>query len=194
MRRTIAVTFALGALALAGAADTSAQQARAGERGVRRGPAVEGIMSMRERLELTEDQIADLDAIRSEIVQRRSAEAAELAELRSRLAAGQIHRSELMAYREDRREANAGVADETRARIDAVLTETQRSTLEELRTQRAFVRGRMSARRGGRGFQRGPRPGAGFRDGVRPQRDRPMRGDRLPRRQPRLMRQGIVRG
>ncbi len=122
-------------------------------------------MQMRERLELTEEQIADLDLIRREAVERRSAEATELAELRSRLAAGQIERSEMMAWMEERRDASEGVADERRARIDGVLTEDQLASLAEMRGRPgAFARGRMGIRGGG-GF-RGPRGFRGARGGL----------------------------
>jgi hypothetical protein len=84
---------------------------------------------------------------------------AEMAEMRSRLRAGEIRRSELMAFMEDRRDANAGVADEQRARVDAVLSEEQLAAVQEMRTRaRGDMRGRQGVRRGPRG---GFRPGAG---------------------------------
>jgi hypothetical protein len=119
---------------------------------------VEAIMRARETLALTEDQISRLDAIRREVVAQRSAEQAEIAELRSQLSAGQIRQSELMAAQEERADAAQGRAEDVRTRVDAVLTEEQRAQVEQLR-----VRGqRVGARRPG--FAPGGRggPGGGF--------------------------------
>lgn len=170
MKRTTGVTIVLGALAAAGAMDIAAQDAAEVRRPTGRGPAVEAIMQMRDRLELTEAQLADLDAIRREEVQRRSAAWAEMAEMRSRLAAGQIRRSEMMAFLEDRRDADVGLAEARRERIDAILTEDQRASLTEMRGRaRAFARGRLDARRGRRGgIGLAPRGFRGGRGGFAP--------------------------
>jgi len=128
-----------------------------GRVGLRRGMSAEMIMSMRERLELTEAQLSALDEIRRETVQRRSTEMADMAEMRSRLRAGQIRRSEMMAFMEDRQEANQGLAEQRRVRVEAVLSEAQIEALQ-------------SMRRGGRdGLRRGSRDGLrrGGRDGLR---------------------------
>ncbi|MBM4183528.1 MAG: hypothetical protein FJ207_04785 [Gemmatimonadetes bacterium] len=69
------------------------------------GQGIEAIIRARETLELTDAQIQQLDAIRREMVAQRTAEQAEMAELRSRLAAGQIRQSEVMGAREDRQAA-----------------------------------------------------------------------------------------
>jgi hypothetical protein len=170
MKRTTSSIIVLSALMAMGALDVAAQQA--GDRERRRparGGGVEAIMQMRDRLELTEGQIAELEEIRRETVARRSAEMADMAEMRSRLRAGEIRRSELMAFMEDRRDANAGVADEHRARVDAVLSEEQLAAVQEMRTRaRDGVRGRQGVRRGPRGgFRPGAGPGARVpRDGV----------------------------
>ena len=160
MKRTTSRLIVLSALMAMGALDVAAQQAGGRERRrPARGAGVEAIMQMRDRLELTEGQIAELEEIRRETVARRSAEMAEMAEMRSRLRAGEIRRSELMAFMEDRRDANAGVAEEQRARVDAVLSEEQLAAVQEMRTRaRGDMRGRQGVRRGPRG---GVRPGAG---------------------------------
>lgn len=171
MKRTKSGWIVLGALMAFGAPDIAAQQDEMQAQPRMRGPSVEAIMRMRDRLELTEEQIASLDEIRREIVEQRNAERAALAEMRSRLAAGQIRRSELMAFMEERQDANQGVAEERRARIEGVLTETQLEALQEMRSRaRAFARGRASVRGGERpGFRR---PG--------------MRGERGPWAGPRM--------
>jgi hypothetical protein len=148
----------LGALAVVGASPVSGQ-------------GVEAIMRARETLALTDDQISRLDAIRREIVAQRSAEAAEMAELRSRLAAGQIRRSEMMAAQEDRQAAAEGRAEARRDRIDAVLTEEQRASVEQMRTRADRVRDRRQ------GFAPGVRNGVG-RGGFRPGGSGPGRGPR----------------
>jgi hypothetical protein len=146
----------LGGIALAvwiavGAAEAHAQS-RGGDAGPRRtgGMDVEAVMALRDRLELTDDQLTALEELRAARVVERSAQAAEMAEMRSRLRAGQIPRSEMMAFIEGRREASAGVADERRAQIEAVLDETQRESLGAFRDRgRSFARGRSSERRDG---------------------------------------------
>jgi len=127
--------------------------------------SVEAIMRARERLELTEQQIAQLDAIRQEAVAQRSAEMARIAELRSQLEAGQIRRSDLMAAMEDQQDARQGRAEERRASIESVLTEAQRESLDTMRRRVDRQRpgaGRAGprARRGGPGRGIGPGPGA----------------------------------
>jgi Spy/CpxP family protein refolding chaperone len=124
-----------------------------------RGQGVEVIMRLRERLELSEEQIRQLDLIRQEAVQRRTAHQAEMEELRSRVRAGQMEATELRDLMQQRQEAAQGIRDAERERVEAILTEDQQATLETLRGQaRAFQRGRQSAMRG-RGF-RGPGVGA----------------------------------
>ena len=139
------------------------------------GQGVEAILRASERLELTEQQAQQLDEIRREAVAQRSAEMARLAELRSQLAAGQIRRSEVMAAMEDQQEARRTRAEERRASIDAVLTEAQRESVQQMRrrvdrqrpqTGRArpgVGRGRPGVGRGGLGSR--PRDGGNFEPG-----------------------------
>ncbi len=140
---------------------------------------VERIMQAREELALTEDQVARLDAIRREIVAQRSAEGAEMAELRSQLAAGQIRRSQFIAAQEDRAAAAEGRVEERQARIDAVLTEVQRTQVEQMRARAERVRGRRQGGApggpGGQGFAPGGRGGFGP-GGVGPVGPRGQRG------------------
>ncbi|MEX2465592.1 MAG: Spy/CpxP family protein refolding chaperone [Gemmatimonadota bacterium] len=160
-----------------GAADLAAQQSRApgpraraevADRLGRGGgaPGVEGILRMRERLELTEDQVSRLDALRSERVEQRMLAAAEMNELRSELRAGTIERTEAMERMRTAREARVGQAEQDRAAVEALLDDNQRTTVEQFQSQRrAFEAGRRSALRGqargmrGGGEVRGPRRG-----------------------------------
>jgi hypothetical protein len=157
--KTTAGIALLAALSI-GATELRAQGPIMGGRGARAlggGAAVERIMSMRDRLELTDDQIATLDALRVEAVERRNAEASEFNRLRSQLAAGQIRRSELMALREDQAEARREFLTQHRERLEAALSEDQRATLQRLRRQAGAVRP-------GRGGDRAaPGPGADAR-------------------------------
>jgi hypothetical protein len=141
--------IAMTALVMMGATEVTAQ-------------SIESIMRAQERLELTDEQLETLEALRREAVQERTAEMAEREELRSQLAAGQIQRSDLMAFTEERRDARRTMAEQRRERIEAVLTEEQLESLEQARR-----RGRAGVRPGGRpgldgpGFA--PRGRAGFR-------------------------------
>ena len=81
----------------------------AGRAGATRGSgaaALERIIRLRDRLELTDDQVSRLDALRSEVVARSGRHAAELDELRSQMRAGTIERSaareRMQALRESR--------------------------------------------------------------------------------------------
>lgn len=167
MNRNTGLALAVSVLTLISAANISAQSETESERsrrGMRRSANAETVMSMREHLALTEDQIAQLDAIRADGVQLQNATRAELAEMRSQLQAGQIRRSEMMAFMENRRDAVMATAGDLEARIQGVLTETQLGSLEETRAGRqAGARGRAGAR-GGRSGARGARGG---RSGVR---------------------------
>jgi len=180
----------LGGIALAfwmavGAVEANAQFRGDGARQQRpRGMDVETVMALRDRLELTDDQLASLEQLRATRVVERSARAAEMAEMRSRLRAGQIPRSEMMAFMEARQAASADLADERRAQIEAVLDETQLGALEEIRSRaRSSARGRAGPRRdamrdfdrrqgprgvGGREMRRGPGDGAEMPLGTGP--------------------------
>jgi hypothetical protein len=127
--------------------------------------SVEAIMRARERLELTEEQIGQLDAIRRETVAQRTAEMAQRAELRSQLEAGQIRQSELMAAMEDQRDAREARAEERRASIDAILTDVQRESVQQMRRRADRQRPGVGPR-GGQGF--GPRVAPGFGPRARP--------------------------
>jgi len=145
----LSVLFTLGAAGLNAQEPVQERQ----HAGLRRGPSTEALLSSREELGLTDDQVAALEALRAEGVQRRSSEAAELAELRSQLAAGQIRRSELMAFHEERAEAREALQAQHRERVEGVLDADQLARVEQFRLEAdAFRRGRASAR-GERGMR-----------------------------------------
>ncbi|HUG38493.1 MAG TPA: hypothetical protein VML54_16155, partial [Candidatus Limnocylindrales bacterium] len=122
----------LAMMLFVGVADLAAQQNRAqgpraaiADRMVRGGgaPGVERILRMREQLELTEDQVNRLDALRSERVEQHTLAAHETNELRSQLRAGTIERTEAMERLRTAREARAGQAEQSRAAVEALLDE-----------------------------------------------------------------------
>ena len=177
MKKTMGAGLVLVTLAFS-AAPLLGQDEDVQRRGMRRGQDIESIMSLRDRLELSEDQIAQLDALRAAQVERRSVDRAGMDEMRSRLRAGQIERSEMMAFMEERRDARGAEVDDLRSRVDAILLPEQRSELDQYRAERrAFERGRRSGwreagmrGRGGQGeraFQRGPRGVRGSERGFR---------------------------
>ena len=151
--------------------------ALSGQAGPRRGPAqgrdatrgsVEQVMRMRDRLALSEQQVAELDQIRQELVAERAERQARIAELRSRTLAGQADGEELREAMQAEREALGAQRESQRERVLAVLDEAQRDSLEQLGARaRAFRMGRESGLRG-----RGPeRPGLrGGRPGMQRQR------------------------
>ncbi|MEK7380748.1 MAG: Spy/CpxP family protein refolding chaperone [Gemmatimonadota bacterium] len=166
--------LALLALAVLGTAPLAAQRGRSPARA---GATPETAMRLRERLQLTDDQVAKLRAFREEdVAARRDIMNAQL-ELRSRFRAGEItpeaFREEVRAQREAIRLRNTERGD----RVGGVLTDAQRGQLNQLREQRARQQlhqgqagghgGRMSPqagrgpRRGLGGSVRGPGPGRG---------------------------------
>ncbi len=154
----------LAAFFATGMTDVTAQQARRDSqmRGIqgRQEGGIEPIMRLGERLELTEDQLGQLDEIRRENVQRRTAEMAQMIEVRSQYAATQvrqeeargrdgqqrerlIRRSNVMAAMEDRQEEARGRDGQQRERLESILTEGQQESLNSLRR-----RARVTADRG----------------------------------------------
>lgn len=128
-------------------------------------PGVEAVLRLRDRLELSDDQVARLDALRSERVAEGATVASEMAELRSQLRAGTLDRAQAREIMRVAAEARRASAEETRIEVEGLLTEQQRATVEQLQAQRrAFEAGRRSAVRDGERAR-----------GVRPERDRPSR-------------------
>ncbi len=168
MNRKQKLSLALAAVLTVGVSDVAGQDEER-RRGPRGGIDVEDIMSLRERLELNEAQIDQLEAWRSERLSRRSEERARMDDMRSRLRAGQIERSEMRTLMEERRDAILRLRDDSRARLEGILNERQLETLDGVvRERRAFARGRASAARGGRPGMRGGRgAGRSGRDGAR---------------------------
>ena len=154
-----------------------------GKPGFNRAPpsGPEQIMRMRDRLQLTDEQINQLDDIRRENVQRRTTAMAEMAELRSQATAGLINRSDVMSRLKARGEEGQAVVKPAEL-VMSILTDQQRDILREakmrsLRARSGKARG-MSGRGGPAGF-RGSKGGRSGRPGMRGGRGGP-RGPRGP--------------
>ena len=135
-----------------------AQRGARGQRGMtgrRAQPGVEQIMRLRERLELSESQVGQLEAIRSEVVQHRTSQQAQAAERRSQVMADQLEASVAREQAQASRDAAQGFSDDIRSRVESLLTDTQRESLGDAVGQaRAFERGRASMQhRGQRGMR-----------------------------------------
>jgi hypothetical protein len=130
-----------------------------------RGAGVEMILRQKERLELTENQVKQLDQIRQEAVQRRTEHQAQMAELRSKVRSGQLERDSLWKQVEARRQVATAMQEAQRTRVEGVLNDAQKQKLEQWAGQaRAFRMGRQSGQRGGQGF--GPGMRGGFVPGM----------------------------
>ena len=186
MAKSVALIAALMMLAPLQVDGQRGQRGRRGPADAMRGQGVEAIMRLREQLELTDNQIQELDQIRQEAVQRRTAHQAEMEELRSQARAGQLEREALRQAVEARQEVAQAIREQQQERIETILSETQRAELEGMRGRaRAFERGRRvgmrrggSGSRGGQAFrgQRSFRGGGGFAPEMR----RRNRFDRRP--------------
>lgn len=180
MKRTMGGAVLLTALMAVAPLHVDAQVGPRGQRGMAMGPrgaGVEMLLRQRERLELTDEQVRRLDGIRQESVERRTAHQAQMAELRSKVAAGQMEAQELRDQMRAQWESAQEVREAERERAEAVLTDAQKQTLEEWGARaRAFQMGRQSALRGqgrmapARGGRPGTRqaPGRGFRQDFAP--------------------------
>lgn len=165
-----AILAAVMALAPLHIAAQQGPRAQRGQAAGPRGAGVEMILRQRETLELTDDQVKQLDQIRQETVQRSLAHQGEMAELRSRVRAGELEMAEVRAQAEARRTAAEALRTAQRERIESVLNDAQKQKIQQFQAQaRAFRAGRASAMRGSRQGMRGARQGVrGMRDFQRP--------------------------
>jgi len=180
-------TFAAVSLALGLAAPTVAQDSTARSPRLPPTPSAETVLRLREKLELTEEQVAQLDALRREALATRQAHMAQMMELRSRQLAGELSpeewRAEITKQRDEARE-RMGTRDD---RVAGVLTEAQRERLTDLRRQEWRQQGWMGrGERWGRGRfgpgMGGPGgPGLGDEPGPGPRWDRMPGGGMGPR-------------
>lgn len=126
------------------------------------GPGPEMILRLREQLNLTEAQVTRLEALRQESVNRQRERTAEMLDLRSRMAAGQVTREQMQERMRARAEVAQAEGQAPGERVRAVLTDQQRLQLAELQVQQLRRQVQMQQRgrqaiRGGAG--REVRPG-----------------------------------
>lgn len=124
--------------------------------------SVEAVLRQRDELELTDQQVAQLEAIRKEEVMRRQNESREQIDLESRFQAGMLDRDAWRDEMEKRSDARTTAARSVRDRIENILTEEQRDQLEERRFRRATIDGRelsdrLELERAAAGLRRLPR-------------------------------------
>ena len=149
-----------GVLFFVGVVVADPAMAQMGQRGGRghnlqaRVGCVENALRSRETLGLTEEQTAQLETLRTSCIERQHSRLGEVMELRSRVQAGQITPEEFREARRSRQETAQVAQDQTRTRLDAILTEEQMGQLA-LMQQRA-------ARMAGRGFRSQGRGHQGF--------------------------------
>lgn len=167
--------LALGAMLLIGLGDMAAQEppAQRGP-GMHRGGGPEMVLSMRDQLGLTEEQIAELNELREQMVGIRTSHRSAMASLRSRLRAGEIDREEMRTSMEAIRSGGPQVHEEMQTRIASILDEEQLASFEELRQSRQAVRdGRGMRRGGGHGGMGGPGMHGDGPGGMGPDATRP---------------------
>ena len=155
------------AIAIAVVLPLSAANAQRGQTGIRegmRGAEVEDLLRMRERLELTDEQLRQLEELRVAALERRKTRMAEMMDLQSRRRAGDLEQEERRDLMTERREGYREAARQQRERVAAILTDDQRERLATFRAQRASgrrsirgarMRGRAAGGFRGRGFSRG---------------------------------------
>ena len=124
-----------------------------------RSAGAENLLRIRERLELSEEQIGQLQEIRVIALEQRKERAVESLDVQSRWRAGELERDEWRELMAERRETNREQSAQHREQISAILTDEQRQRVASLRPQRAGPRRGVS---GGR-FRNGPRGVRGFR-------------------------------
>jgi len=168
MKRTMGGAALLAAVVALAPMTLDAQVGPRGQRGIMAqsgGPGVEGILRQRERLELTDDQVAQLDRIRQELVAQRTSHQAEMADLRSKVRAGQLEASALQEQVQARQEAAEQFRTQNRERVKTVLTDAQKDQLQSWSdVARGFRMGQRAAMRGGQGW--GPGIGRGMQPGA----------------------------
>ena len=153
-------TFSIALFAcLAGATFATTAVAQRGPRHQRTAApsgCVENALRQRERLALTDEQVAQLNVLRASCIAQRQAESSEVMKLQSDLAAGEITREQFRDAMPARRDTTAASAK--RAQLAQILSEDQLAQVNRAQrgsatAGRAGVRGRGRAEFRGRGSQ-----------------------------------------
>lgn len=123
-------------LAVAPLLQLSAQQPRMGHGGARMARAgfgVERLMGAREYLELTDNQIGELEELRIAGVEWRKQRANEMIELRSQVQAGLLDRDAAREQMVSHREEMRSFAEQRREFVSGILTDEQKEQIHEAR-------------------------------------------------------------
>ena len=163
MSMKMMVIVAVSAATGFGAAALGAQSPQ--RDGLSRSNVAERALSLREHLELSDEQVASLNQFRQELLALRVAAMADLMRIRSDVAAGQLTRADAREQLASRREEMRVDRSAHQERLAGILSEDQLQRLRESQQRTRRGRARMPRFRGGRGGpgMRGPR---GFRQGV----------------------------
>ena len=132
---------------------------------------IERAIRLADELELTADQLAQLEAIRVEMLEQRTAQAAALMALRSEVAAGMREPEAMLQALAEQWRGMADARESLRDRFSEILTGDQGEELQRM-NRRAMARQRGPANRGRVDRQRGPRGGRQFDRGRWPSRSR----------------------
>ena len=155
--RTAGATLAVAAMSTIAVPDLSAQRRGSAARAATGTTAVEMSLRLAERLELTQEQRDQLEAVRVGMLEDRAEHSAKMMNLASEVRAGirerNAVREEVAAIREEAATGRAAL----REQLDGILTDEQKDELRRLARRAAWrqsaVRGRsgVDRRRGGRG-------------------------------------------
>ncbi len=147
-----------GVLFLMGAAVTDQAMAQMGQRGgggrhlQARVGCVENALRASDTLALTEEQTAQLEALRTSCIERQQSHLSEAMELRSRLQAGQITPEEFREARQSRQETAQAARDQTRTSLEVILSKEQMSQLSQMQRRATRMTGRGLRGQGRQGF------------------------------------------
>lgn len=130
-----------------------------------KGPAQ--LLSLRMTLELSDDQVAQLETLQEGFVEQRESRMDQAREMREQVRSGDVTRNEMQEQAKAHREAGQAISAAHKQMIDQVLTDEQRGKLTEMREagqQRRSGQAGMRGR-GQRGGQQGFRGARGHRGG-----------------------------
>ncbi len=150
---TAGVLFLMGAVVPDQAIAQMGQRGGGGRNLQARAGCAENALRSRDTLALTEKQTTQLEALRTSCIERQQSHLSEAMELRSKLQAGQITPEEFREARQSRQEAAQAARDQTRTRLEAILTEEQMGQLAPMQQRAARMAGREVRGQGRQGFR-----------------------------------------
>jgi DNA-directed RNA polymerase beta' subunit len=151
-------------LTLAVAAPVAAQAGQGRQMG-NHGPMPAQLLKLQMTLELSADQVEQLEALQTTFSEQRNARMDQARELREQMRSGDVTRNEMREQASAHREAGQEISAAHKRMIQEVLTDEQRGKLAEMReVAQQGQRSRMGMRgQRGRGGQQGVRGRRGYR-------------------------------